>query len=116
MVQHIVAESAAESAMELDVAAIETNQSPRKRRIEEIEPPHAVKVKTERSMSNGSSFSGTTNPSSVGHVKMEVDPPNPVDEETTKAASILNGVSTDRRTVYFRIIKILIFRLNYILL
>ena len=50
-------------------------------------------------MSSGSSLSGTTSNSSVVYVKMEIDPPNTVDEETSTAASILNGVSMDHRTV-----------------
>ena len=72
--------------------------SPRKRRFEEVDN-QPVLVKSERSMSSGSSLSGTTNSTSVGNIKMEVDPPNTVDEETSNAASILNGVSMDRRTV-----------------
>lgn len=72
--------------------------NPRKRRFEEIESDN-VEVKSERSMSSGSSLSGTTNNSSVDPVKMEFEPTNTVDEETSNAASILNGVALDRRTV-----------------
>lgn len=74
--------------------------SPRKRRFEEIDNNQLVPVKSERSMSSGSSLSPTTNSSSVGNVKMEDEPTNTVDEETSNAASILNGVSMDRRTVF----------------
>ena len=83
----------AESAMEL-------NPTPIKREFDEIKDEYLVRVKTERSMSTGSSLSGTTNNTSVGYVKMEIDPPSTVDEETSTAASILNGVSMNRRTVY----------------
>jgi hypothetical protein len=72
--------------------------NPRKRRFEEIENDH-VQVKSERSMSSGSSLSGTTNNSSIANIKMEYEPTNTVDEETSNAASILNGVASDRRTV-----------------
>lgn len=89
----VVKDIVAESVM------VDVTPSPRKRRFEEVNTNHFVKVKTERSMSSGSSFSGTTNSSSVGYVKMEIDPPNTVDEETSNAASILNGVSMDHRTV-----------------
>jgi hypothetical protein len=91
----VVEEIVAESAM------VDVTPSPRKRRFEEVESQSFVKVKTERSMSSGSNLSGTTNISSLGYVKMEIDPPNTVDEETSNAASILNGVSMDRRTVLF---------------
>ena len=75
--------------------------SPLKRRFEEVDTDFVqVKVKTERSMSSGSSFSGSTNASSLPTVKMELDPPHAVDEETSKAASILNGVAKDRRPVF----------------
>lgn len=79
----------AESAMDL-------NPSPLKREFAEIDN---TPVKSERSMSSGSSLSGTTSNSSMVHVKMEIDPPNTVDEETSTAACILNGVSMDHRTV-----------------
>jgi hypothetical protein len=72
--------------------AVDLNPSPLKRRIDEIERDLPVlKVKTERSVSMGSSLSETTSTSI--NVKMEVD------EETSKAASILNGVSMDPRNV-----------------
>lgn len=74
--------------------------SPRKRRYEEIDSTQLVPVKSERSMSSASSRSGTTNSSYAGNVKMEEEPTNTVDEETSNAASILNGVSMDRRTVF----------------
>ena|SRR5271167_13015 len=89
----VVEEIVAESAM------VDVTPSPRKRRFDEVDSQSFVKVKTERSMSSGSNLSGTTNSSSLGYVKMEIDPPNTVDEETSNAASILNGVSMDRRTV-----------------
>jgi hypothetical protein len=73
--------------------------SPMKRRFEEVDSGHFAKVKTERSMSTGSSLSGTTYGLSVG-IKMEVDAPSSVDEETSKAASILNGVAMDHRMVH----------------
>jgi hypothetical protein len=86
--------------------AVETDlPSPRKRRFEEIDNPPMVPIKSERSMSSGSSLSGTTNNSSVRNIKMEDEPTNTVDEETSNAASILNGVSMDRRTVIIFPIK-----------
>lgn len=87
----VVEDIVAESAMEL-------NPGPLKREFGEIDNDCLVPVKTERSMSSGSSLSRTSN-SSVPTVKMEIDPPNTVDEETSTAASILNGVSMDHRTV-----------------
>jgi len=70
----------------------------RKRRFEEIDNDH--EVKSERSMSSGSSLSGTTNNSSVDNVKMEFEPTaSQVDEETSNAASILNGVALDHRPI-----------------
>lgn len=93
-------ESAGESIKVVeDIVAMEVIPSPLKREFEEIDKDYLVPVKTERSMSSGSSLSGTTSNSSVGYVKMEIDPPNTVDEETSTAASILNGVSMDHRTV-----------------
>jgi hypothetical protein len=57
-------------------------------------------------MSGESSWSQATSNTSVPvkmeidqTVKPEVDQTNSVDEETSNAASILNGVSKDRRTV-----------------
>jgi len=81
--------------------AMDASPSPLKRRFEEIENDNhdnQRKVKTERSWSNGSSSSHTTAKSFVG-VKMEIDDHHAIDEETSNAASILNGVSMDRRTV-----------------
>ena len=80
-------------------SAVEFKPNPLKRQLEEIDNNHLVRVKTERSMSRGSSLSGTTSNTSVGYVKMEIDPQNAVDEETSTAASILNGVSMDHRIV-----------------
>ena len=88
-----------EDIVEAESTMKDVTPSPRKRRFEEIDPESFLKVKTERSMSTGSSLSGTTSSSSLGYIKMEIDPPNTVDEETSNAASILNGVSMDRRTV-----------------
>ena len=82
--------------------AMDTSSSPRKRLFEEVDNDkydHHRKVKTERSWSNGSSSSHTTAKSSIG-VKMEIDDHHAIDEETTNAASILNGVSMDHRTVH----------------
>ena len=74
--------------------------SSRKRRFEEIDSDNHVDVKTERSMSSGSSLSATSN-SSIDNVKTEFEPQNTVDEETSNAASILNEVALDRRTVIY---------------
>lgn len=78
---------------------VDSSPSPLKRRFSEIEQDVAIeqdlfvaKVKTERSMSTGSNLSGITS-TSISKVKMEVD------EETSKAASILKGVSMDPRNV-----------------
>jgi hypothetical protein len=84
MVESLVAESAVD---------ITEPVNGRKRRFEDISDDPVVKVKTERSLSNGSNHSSTTNGS-----EMKVDT-NTVDEETSNAASILNGVSMDRRPV-----------------
>jgi hypothetical protein len=94
MVEDLVQQVNEEPTNELDAP------NPRKRRFEEIESEN-VEVKSERSMSSGSgsSLSGTTNNSSIDPVKMEYEPTNTVDEETSNAASILNGVALDRRTV-----------------
>jgi len=92
MVEALVQQVHEEPTNEMDIP------NPRKRRFEEIESDN-VEVKSERSMSSGSSLSGTTNNSSVDPVKMEFEPTNTVDEETSNAASILNGVALDRRTV-----------------
>jgi len=76
-----------------ETQAVDLNPSPLKRKFEEVE--HDLigpKVKTERSMSTGSNLSGTTS-TSISNIKMEVD------EETSKAASILKGVSMDPRNV-----------------
>lgn len=73
--------------------AVDLNPSPLKRRFSEVEQDLIIpRIKTERSLSSGSNFSGTTS-TSVSNVKMEVD------EETSKAASILKGVSMDARNV-----------------
>jgi hypothetical protein len=91
-VEDIVAES-----------SMDVNPSPRKRQFQELEngDNQYVTVKTERSMS--SSSTGTTNSCSMGYIKMEIDMPNTnaVDEETSNAASILNGVSMEHRAVLF---------------
>jgi len=85
--------------------AMDTSSSPHKRRFEEVDNnDHNRKVKTERSWSHGSSSSHTTAKSSIGvkmevDVKTEIDDHHAIDEETSNAASILNGVSMDRRTV-----------------
>ena len=87
-------------------AAMDRPSSPRKRGIEEVEDyDHSRKVKTERSWSHGSHSSHTTTKSSVGvkmeiDVKMEIEDHHAIDEETSNAASILNGVSMDRRRVF----------------
>jgi hypothetical protein len=73
--------------------------NPLKRRLDEPDSDRSVKVKTERSMSRESNSSQATRSSSMP-VKMEIDQTNAVDEETSNAASILNGVSKDRRTVH----------------
>ena len=70
--------------------------TPRKRRFDEIDSSPLVKVKSERSMSPSSVLARSNNSSAI---KMEFDPPSAVDEETSNAASILNGVSMDRRPV-----------------
>lgn len=57
-------------------------------------------------MSEESSLSQAASNSSIP-VKMEIDQTNAVDEETSKAATILNGVSKDRRTVHFIQVTIL---------
>jgi hypothetical protein len=79
---------------------------PRKRKHEEVSGKDEMfrgKVKTERSWSSGSGRSSGTSATSMSTytsgVKMEADGNHPVDEETSKAASILNGVSMDRRQV-----------------
>jgi len=83
VVEHIVAET----------QAVDLNPSPAKRKFEEVEHDLIVtKVKTERSMSTGCDLYETTS-TSISNVKIEVD------EETSKAASILEGVSTDPRNV-----------------
>jgi hypothetical protein len=69
---------------------VEANPSPLKRRFSEVEQDLIPKVKTERSLSSGSNFSGTTS-TTISNMKMDVD------EETSKAASILKGVSMDAR-------------------
>lgn len=93
--------------MEETETAMDTSSSPRKRRFEEIDiADHYRKVKTERSWSHGSSSSHTTGKSSMEKIKMEVDVKtemddhHAIDEETSNAASILNGVSMDRGTVF----------------
>jgi hypothetical protein len=88
MVESLVAESAVDP-MESNNANLNVNM--KKRRFEEINDDNHVKVKTERSLSGDSNISATTNGS-----EMKVEP---VDEETTNAASILNGVSMDHRPV-----------------
>jgi hypothetical protein len=87
MVESLVAESAVDP-MESNG---NSNVNLKKRRFEEINEDNHVKVKTERSMSGASNISATTNGS-----EMKVEP---VDEETSNAASILNGVSMDHRPV-----------------
>jgi hypothetical protein len=73
--------------------AVDLNPSPLKRRFSEVESDLMIpRIKKERSPSSESTFSDTTS-TSVSHVKMEVD------EETSKAASILKGVSMDARNV-----------------
>ena len=81
--------------------AMDTSFHHHKRRFEEVETHgHYRKIKTERSWSSESTSSHLTTRSSVT-VKMEVDDHHAVDEETSNAASILNGVSMGRRTVAF---------------
>ena len=73
--------------------------SPLKRRFEELDTGCSVKVKTERSTFNGPSGSGIPKALSFPKIKVEVETPNPVDEETSHAASILNGVAMNHGTV-----------------
>lgn len=92
--------------MEETETAMDTSFSPGKRRFEEIDSSdHYRKVKTERSSSHGSSSSHTTGKSSIEikmevDVKTEMDDHHAIDEETSNAASILNGVSMDRGKVF----------------
>jgi hypothetical protein len=89
-----------EEIVNTETAVEQLPPSPRKRRFEEIDNNGLVPVKSERSMSAGSNSSRSTNYASMGNVKMEDEPTHSVDEETSNAASILNGVAMDRRTVF----------------
>jgi hypothetical protein len=73
--------------------------NPLKRPFEEGESKHAPRIKSERSMSNESDVSRTTSISSMANAKMDLESPNTVDEEASKAASILKGVAMDHRTL-----------------
>jgi len=91
-----------EEIVNTETAVEQLPPSPRKRRFEEIDNNGLVPVKSERSMSAGSNSSRSTNTASMGNVKMEDEPTHSVDEETSNAASILNGVAMDRRTIDVR--------------